>query len=106
MFKSSLLAFVEASTYSNEAFDIPGFTPAVRLDCQSVASGARPKRGILVFIRSELYKNVNLCSSSRFFAYSTNLASPVFEFAIFRYRSLGIIVLYKKQKQKKGISRL
>jgi len=28
MLKSSLLCFVEASTYSNEAYDIPGFTPA------------------------------------------------------------------------------
>jgi len=30
--------------------DIPGFTPAVRLDCQSVATGARPKRRILFFV--------------------------------------------------------
>jgi len=93
--KSSLLCFVEASTYWNDAYDISGFTPVVRLDCQSVASGARPKRGILLFIRSELFENVSLCSSGRCFANSTNLASPVFEFATFKYRSLGIIEIYK-----------
>jgi len=94
MLKSSLLCFVEASIYSNEAYDIPGFTSAVRLDCQSVASGARPKIGILVFIRSEHFENVSPCSSGRFFANSSNLASPEFEFATFRYRSIGIIVIY------------
>jgi len=97
MLNSSLLCFVEASTYLNEAYDIPGFTPAVRLDCQSVASGVRPKRGILVFFRNELFENVSLCSSGRFFANSTNLASPVFELATFKYRSLGIIIIYKSQ---------
>jgi len=97
MLNSSLLCFVEVSTYLNEAYDIPGFTPAVRLDCKSVVGGARPKRGILVFIRNELFENVSHCSSGRFFANSTNLASPVFELATFKYRSLGIIIIYKSQ---------
>jgi len=89
------LCFVETSTYSNVVYDNPRFTPTVRLYYQSVVSGARPKRGILVFIRSELFENVSLCSSGRFFANSTNLGSPVFEFAIFKYRSLGITVIHK-----------
>jgi len=67
-------------SYPNEAYDIPGFTPPVRLDCQVVASGAWLKKGILVFIRSELFKNISLCSSGPFFANSTNLSSAVFEY--------------------------
>jgi len=95
MLRSSLLCFVEAFIYSNEAYDIHGFTPVVRLGCPSEASGARPQRGILVFIRNELFENVSLCSSGSFFDSSTNLASPVFEFASFEYRPLGIMVVYK-----------
>jgi len=35
-------------------------------------------------------------STCRFLVKSTNLAFPVFEFTIFRYQSLGIIVICKK----------
>jgi len=81
--------------YNNFEFRL-GSLPSVRKEGEyPVDSDARPKRGILVFIRSELFENVSLCSSGRFFVNSTNLASTVFEFATFKYRSLGIIVIYK-----------
>jgi hypothetical protein len=95
MLRASLLCFVEASIFSNEIFEIPGFTQVVRLDCESVANRTRPKRGILIFIKNELFENVSLFFTGRFYSDPHNLNSAVFEYVVLKYKCTGFLIIYK-----------
>jgi len=87
MLHASVLCFVEGSTLANETYEIPGFRVAIRLDCPNVN---RSPKGILIFVRTELFANVNYCCSGRNFD-----GSHVFEYAVLKYKSIGILVIYK-----------
>lgn len=90
MLKADILCFVETWSLNGENYDIPGYIilPNMRLDSSETAT--RNKRGIIIYVRTDLASELQYCDSIKKIEVRTTLES-----ISFKYKDIKFFIFYR-----------